>query len=147
MYTATVKLLDFISLDDSASNVSNIPKSMWTIVHNWQYLVQQVAQSEGWCPRNRQYLGLFSICGWASFQWKISPNSLLWFVRLYHGLLYKHRLTSFTAWISNYTLLLTGLTLIPAWINIYIHFKVWDEITYPFPNFKGHANKSLRMDK
>ena len=24
-----------------------------------------------------------------------------------------------------------GLTLIPAWISNYIHYKVWDEITYP----------------
>ena len=30
-----------------------------------------------------------------------------------------------------------GLTLIPAWINNYIHYKVWDEITYPFLNFNG----------
>ena len=30
-----------------------------------------------------------------------------------------------------------GLTLIPAWINNYIHYKVRDEITYPFLNFNG----------
>ena len=24
----------------------------------------------------------------------------------------------------------------PQWVN-YIHFKMWDEITYPFPNFNG----------
>ena len=30
-----------------------------------------------------------------------------------------------------------GLTLIPAWININNHYKVWDEITYPFLNFNG----------
>ena len=30
-----------------------------------------------------------------------------------------------------------GLTLIEAWISYYIHYKVWDGITYPFPNFKG----------
>ena len=30
-----------------------------------------------------------------------------------------------------------GLTLIPAWISNYIHYKVWDEITYPFPNANG----------
>ena len=29
------------------------------------------------------------------------------------------------------------LTLIPAWISNYIPSKVWDEITYPFPNFNG----------
>ena len=46
-----------------------------------------------------------------------------------------------------------GLTLIPAWINNHIHYKVWDEITYPFLNFDG-ANylsipklRSLGMDK
>ena len=30
-----------------------------------------------------------------------------------------------------------GLTLIPACVSNYIHHKVWDEITYPFPNFNG----------
>ena len=26
-------------------------------------------------------------------------------------------------------------TLIPAWISNYFHHKIWDETTYPFPNF------------
>ena len=30
-----------------------------------------------------------------------------------------------------------GLTLIPAWISNYMNYKMWDEITYPFPNFNG----------
>ena len=34
-------------------------------------------------------------------------------------------------------LLTCGLTLIPAWISNYIHYNVWDEITYPFLNFNG----------
>ena len=29
------------------------------------------------------------------------------------------------------------VALIPAWISNYVHCKVWDEITYPFPNFNG----------
>ena len=29
------------------------------------------------------------------------------------------------------------LTLISAWISNHIHYKVWGEITYPFPNFNG----------
>ena len=29
------------------------------------------------------------------------------------------------------------LALIPAWRNNHIHYKMWDEITYPFLNFKG----------
>ena len=30
-----------------------------------------------------------------------------------------------------------GLTLISAWISNHNHYKVWEEITYPFPNFNG----------
>ena len=30
-----------------------------------------------------------------------------------------------------------GLTLNPAWMSIYIHYKTWSEITYPFRHFNG----------
>ena len=30
-----------------------------------------------------------------------------------------------------------GLTLIPTRISNYIHYKMWDEITYPFVNLNG----------
>ena len=30
-------------------------------------------------------------------------------------------------------------TLISAWISNYIQYQVWDEVTYPFPNFNGEA--------
>ena len=30
-----------------------------------------------------------------------------------------------------------GLTLIPSWISNLFHYKMWDEIIYPFPNFNG----------
>ena len=30
-----------------------------------------------------------------------------------------------------------GIILIPEWISNYIHYKVGDEIPYPFPNFHG----------
>ena len=33
--------------------------------------------------------------------------------------------------------LLHGLTYIPAWISNHIPSKMWDENTYPFPNFNG----------
>ena len=32
---------------------------------------------------------------------------------------------------------LHGLTLIPAWISNYFHYKVWNEVKYQFPNLKG----------
>ena len=47
-----------------------------------------------------------------------------------HGM--AHRLKK--SWIPFYW---HGLTLIPAWISNYIHYKVRDEITYPFLNFSG----------
>ena len=31
------------------------------------------------------------------------------------------------------------LTLFQAWINDYIHYKVWNEITYRFPHVNGAA--------
>ena len=34
-----------------------------------------------------------------------------------------------------------GLTLIPAWICNHIHYKLWDEIAYPFLNFYGSTVK------
>ena len=39
------------------------------------------------------------------------------------------------------------LTLVSAWISSYIHHKVWDEITYPFPNVNGATVDVLGMDK
>ena len=34
-------------------------------------------------------------------------------------------------------LLFTWVNLIPPWISNYIHYRVWDEIIYPFPNSTG----------
>ena len=34
-------------------------------------------------------------------------------------------------------LLLTWYNLISAWMSNYIHYLVWDEITYPLLNFNG----------
>ena len=39
-------------------------------------------------------------------------------------------------WWFQGSLLYHGLT-ISAWINNYKHYRMWDEITYPFPNFIG----------
>ena len=43
--------------------------------------------------------------------------------------------------------LLTWINFNPAWINNYIHYKVWDEITYLVPNSNGCTHWSLRMDR
>ena len=38
---------------------------------------------------------------------------------------------------SSWTTRIRPITLIPAWISNYIHYKLRDEIPYPFPNFNG----------
>ena len=38
-----------------------------------------------------------------------------------------------------------GLTFIPLWISNCIHYKVCDEITYPFPNFSDASNFILHI--
>ena len=41
-----------------------------------------------------------------------------------------------------------GLTLILTWISNYIHYKVQDEIAYPFPNFNHWLHGwNLGIDK
>ena len=42
---------------------------------------------------------------------------------------------------ANDTFYQRGLTLTLAWISNYIHYEIWDEITYPFPNFNGVTTK------
>ena len=45
-------------------------------------------------------------------------------------------------------LLLTGISFNASMDKyFYIHFKPWDEITYPFPNFNGANCWSVGMDK
>ena len=39
----------------------------------------------------------------------------------------------------NQFLLSYGLTLISTWISNYIHYKVWNQISYPFPNLHAAA--------
>ena len=43
-----------------------------------------------------------------------------------------------------------GLTWFPAWKNNYMPSKMWNEITYPFPNFNGaaipHHSRGRRFD-
>ena len=40
-----------------------------------------------------------------------------------------------------------GSTLIPAWVHNYIHYKMWDEITNPFPDFNGANVEVWEWDK
>ena len=42
---------------------------------------------------------------------------------------------------------LTWFNFNPAWINNYIHYKVWDKIAHPFLNFNGATVEVWEMDK
>ena len=46
-----------------------------------------------------------------------------------------------------YNMVEHGLTLITAWISHYIHYKVWDEIIYPFLNFNDATVEVYEKDK
>ena len=39
-----------------------------------------------------------------------------------------------------YTNFVRAPIIIPAWISNYIHYKVWDEMIYPYPNLAGAAD-------
>ena len=54
-----------------------------------------------------------------------------------HGLNFE--LTETFHLLRSLLLTLWATHLIPAWISNYIPSKVWDEITYPFPNFNGES--------
>ena len=54
-------------------------------------------------------------------QWRTIPAGY-WWLPWHHG-----------------PILLTWLTLIAAWISNHMPSKVWDEITYQFPNFNGYT--------
>ena len=66
-----------------------------------------------------------------SFKYARKTNDLHQFCRLQSYINTKHELG------HNSDCRLTYINLIPAWLSNHIPSKVWDEITYPFPNFNG----------
>ena len=49
----------------------------------------------------------------------------------------KSRMMSMSLWNHQGPFYEHGLAFIQAWISKYIHYQVWDEITYLFLNFNG----------
>ena len=72
-------------------------------------LCQYCCQLRNWRPKQSKYMDLLQGFWGHSWQW-----------------------TWDFPWVPYY-----GSTLITAWISNYIHYKVWNEITYPFLNFNG----------
>ena len=75
------------------------------------------------------------ITGRRSLYW---DRVLIFFVNVWATRLWVHELCE----MGLSTLPAYGLILITAWMSNYIHYEMWDEITYPFLNFW-----SLGMDK
>ena len=87
-----------------------------TILHHW------FRQWLGAGQATNNYLNQWLLVYWHIFALLGLNELTVSFSRDTWGSIYKH-----------------GLTLIPAWISDYIHHKVCDEMTYPFPNFKGES--------
>ena len=88
-----------------------------------------------WCPSGQgksklwvTYLGTF----WSQYQFVLAHRAMF--------LGFEMKLSYFSGipvvFMKNDGPLL-WLTLIPAWISNPMPINVWDEITYPFPNFNG----------
>ena len=73
---------------------------------------------------------------WFSNMWVLQHHACLGYEHHYSFFVYLGLQFKWNRFSSN-NFHHTSLTLIPAWINNYIHYKVWDEITYPFLNFNG----------
>ena len=100
----------WIAMRTAASQVATglVSEAVPTFGHG-QSRWQTLQWNSGWTPADTGNLGF----------WKINCQmSCTSFTNM--GTFYKH-----------------GLTLIPAWISNHIPSKLWDEITYPFPNFKS----------
>ena len=66
-------------------------------------------------------------------------NIYIYAITIHHIVIQEHAIRK-VVWNSPLNLLrpfyFLELTLIPAWISNYTHYIMWDEVTYPFPNFK-----------
>ena len=78
-----------------------------------------------WDDREPKIL-YFRLKGWVRFVWETENCA-------------KIRMMSILSSLLAGAPILTRLAVIPAWTSNYIHhdYKVWGEITYPFPNFNG----------
>ena len=105
----------------------------------WQFAVQPMKQTSPWWRYFRQYI----VSNWTSKR-GIANTLCSEIMLLFHGntdkfLLQRHTIWEKTPYHSNND----GRTQIrhpifrQAWLNNYIHYEMWDKITYPFSNFKG----------
>ena len=79
-------------------------------IKQWNYILKQITHAN--CLRVNDFKSRIHVknyvCHSSGYCWDYKPGTLYWH----------------------------DLTLIAIWISNYIH-HVWDEITYPFPNFNG----------
>ena len=64
-----------------------------------------------------------------------------WLCRI---VIYVFNIVAALPWLSyQEPILLTSINLFPVWIGDYIHYKMWDNITNPYPNFNGATAQLL----
>ena len=95
---------------------------------------------------------LMQTCWWPlNDHWSVQLTSLVWvFVVWQPESLMELSALCKWHWTSIFHPLCLGpfywhaITLIIAWMTNYIHYKMWDEITFPFPNFNTAQTRQIR---
>ena len=105
----------------------------WTHTHT-QTQAMTIPQGQNW-PRVKMHLKVSS-AKWRSSWLCLNVLTLLVLQPKYSGMTSAILLT-IVAPNTSPPFYQHELTWIPAWISNYIHYKVWDEITYPFSNVNG----------
>ena len=105
-------------------------------MQHWSVLLQRWCRSLLSLPQSPSYTVTWSAlhCRWQS-------GSHLKHVDYYYNFMTKTNAPSEGIELSPGTLSQTWINFNLAWISNYIHYKVWDEITYPFPNFNRQPLK------
>ena len=85
--------------------------------------------------KNLKFLRIFKICNFdfVIFWLGIQYDSMVWVIMRRRGVSSERRCSSCSS-------LFCLLTFIPAWRSNYIHYKVWNEITYPSSNHDQSSN-------
>ena len=134
--------------------------SLWADCYSEKQSDENIISTEGpgliveitsWWERNEKHMNIYGMyhnkCNAFSYFWchyKITYCGFIWVTIMVVSLALRQ-----TGWRNSEVILndigkiacvpfyLHDLTLIPAWINNYIHYKVWGVITYPLLNFNG----------
>ena len=126
-----------------SSHVTGITSSLWMNDVNFSAIfIPILTLSSDWCPHCSSYIDkLVQGCS-VSITTAIEIPILLKSIDIYVMKEKSHpRNPGDQEFYTRSPFYDMALTLIPAWISNYIHYKLWYEITYPFSNLNSAAVK------